>query len=292
MLDKDLPLGQAGLGRSSRRSVVVVVVVSIVVVSILTIAGWMRMQHSVSGPPQVVLPSTKYPVGIASAGEPSGVAPPSPSAIPGYRQSYVSDFRGKTLPKGWLTFNGVPGGDPGAQFDPEHVVVRNGQLLLLTYRDKHYQKRWVTGGLCQCGLPAVYGAYFVRSRATAVGPNEVELLWPADDKWPPEIDFNESPSAHQTSATVHWGGANNTQQWLLHDVNMMAWHTWGVVWTPHEISYVVDGRVWGIITNPAAIPRVPLVLDLEQRTSCSIHAQCPTAPVQMQVDWIAEYRAT
>ena len=88
------------------------------------------------------------------------------------------------------------------------------------------------------------------------------------------------------------GGANNTQQWLLHNVNMMAWHTWGVIWAPHEISYVVDGRVWGIVTNPAAIPRVPLVLDLEQRTSCSIHAQCPPRPVQMQVDWIAEYRAT
>ncbi len=60
---------------------------------------------------------------------------------------------------------------------------------------------------------------------------------------------------------------------------------------PQEIAYVLDGRVWGIITNPAAIPRIPMVLDLEQRTECTIHAQCPTAPVQMQVDWIAEYHA-
>jgi hypothetical protein len=249
------------------------------------------MKHSEYHPAQVVLPTTKYPVGIRLASEPSGLAPPSATAVDGYRLTYINDFRSKKLPKGWLTFHGVPGGAPGAQFGPKHVTLKNGELLLSTYRDKQYQNRWVTGGLCQCGLPGVYGAFFVRSRATGVGPNEVELLWPANDQWPPEIDFNETPSAHQSSATVHWGRANNTQQWLVHGVNMFAWHTWGVVWAPHEISYVLDGRVWGVITNPDAIPRTPMVLDLEHRTECAIHAQCPTAPVQMQVDWIVEYHA-
>ncbi len=94
---------------------------------------------------------------------------------------------------------------PGPSSGPHTSRWRRGELLLSTYRDKHYQNRWVTGGLCQCGLPHVYGAYFVRSRSTGVGPNEVELLWPENNQWPPEIDFNETPSAHQSSATVHWG---------------------------------------------------------------------------------------
>ena len=52
MAPKRWSVGRTILGRSVKSSVVVVVVaVSIVVVSILTIAGWMRMQHSVSGPP-------------------------------------------------------------------------------------------------------------------------------------------------------------------------------------------------------------------------------------------------
>ena len=70
----------------------------------------------------------------------------------------------------------------------------------------------------------------------------------------------------------------------------MKWHTWGVVWTPREIEYVLDGHVWGVITKRQQIPTVPMRLDLEQRTECSVHAQCPKVPVQMQVDWVAEYR--
>jgi hypothetical protein len=117
-----------------------------------------------------------YPVGVTDAAQPSGKAPPGPNALKGYRLAYTNNFLGSTLPSGWDAFSGVPGGDPGGQFGANHAVVRNGMLELLTAKDPAYDMKWVTGGVCQCGLASTYGAYFVRSRITGAGPNEVALL--------------------------------------------------------------------------------------------------------------------
>jgi len=234
----------------------------------------------------------RYPVGRLDTSEVSGRAAPGAHALPGYRETYVTDFPGTALPSGWFTFAGVPGGDPGAQFGPAHVVVDNGRLLLKTYRDPAYHNEWVTGGLCQCGHPQTYGAFFVRSRIDAPGPNEVALLWPSSNKWPPEIDFNESAGAYRsTSATIHFTIANHIEQAHV-GVAMSHWHTWGVIWTPTAITMTVDGHPWARFLHKKGWPAVPMDLNLEQRTSCSVGADCPSRPVTMQVNWVAEYQAT
>ncbi len=209
-----------------------------------------------SQPASATLSAALYPIGTPTANEPSGYAPPSASALAGYDRTYVDDFKASGLPQGWLLFSGVPGGDPGGQFGAKHVTVKNGELLLSTYRDSAYQNKWVTGGMCQCSVSNTYGAYFVRSRVTGVGPNEVQLLWPASNQWPPEVDFNETPSAHETGATVHWSYANYIEQRFIKGINMSDWHTWGVIWSKTEIIYVLDGRIWGKITNLNEIPVV------------------------------------
>ncbi|MGP8009192.1 MAG: glycoside hydrolase family 16 protein [Acidimicrobiales bacterium] len=230
-----------------------------------------------------------YPVGIADAAEPSGYAPPGPNALPGYARSYVQDFTGTSAPKGWQIFHGKPGGDPGGQFATNHVVFADGMLQLNTWMDPRYQDRWITGGLCQCGVAKTYGAYFVRSRITRAGPNEVELLWPESNQWPPEVDFNENGgSAVESSSTVHFGPINQIDQRHV-DINMLQWHTWGVIWTPKSLTYVVDGQTWATITIPSEIPDVPMTLNIQQLQQCDEHQECPTAPTTMEVDWVAEY---
>ena len=241
--------------------------------------------------PTAPVTNGQYPIGVANANEPSGFAPPASNAVTGYSISYVADFSGRALPKGWNVFFGVPGGDPGGQFGQKHVVVANGMLQLNAWRDHQYKNHWVTGGLCQCGLKKTYGAYFIRSRVTGTGPNEVELLWPFNNKWPPEIDFNESAgSVTSSSSTIHWSAVNHIEQRHL-SINMKQWHTWGLVWTPAAVTYIVDGQVWGRITNPNEITKTPMTLDLEQIALCSLHRECPTRPVSMQVDWVSEYSA-
>ena len=237
------------------------------------------------------LPTTPsgYPVGVTSNSEPSGMAPPAANALAGYVMKYENDFTGTLLPPGWAVFTGVPGGDPGGQFGASHVSVENGVLQLATFKDPVYNDIWVTGGLCQCGLAQTYGAYFVRSRVIGNGPNEAEVLWPKANVWPPEIDFNETGGpTNATSSTVHWAPGNNIDQRHL-IINMTKWHTWGVVWTPTAITYVVDGRVWGQITTNFEIPTIPMTLDFEQRTLCSLGRQCPRNPAYLDIDWVAEY---
>jgi beta-glucanase (GH16 family) len=220
------------------------------------------------------------------------MAPPGTNDFSGYSETYAQDFNGSSLPYGWGTYAGTPGGDPGAQWGGDsHVTVSGGLLSLNTWQDPAYNNEWVAGGLCQCGVAHTYGAYFVRSRVTGAGPTNVELLWPTSG-WPPEIDFNETGGgASTTSATTIWAvnGASRSQQQFNLSADMMQWHTWGVIWTPTSLKYTIDGRVWGTITNPAGIPNVPMTLDLQQQTWCSSGYACPTAPQSMQIDWVAEY---
>jgi len=243
--------------------------------------------------PPAPTPNTAFPIGTPDGTEPSGMAPPSASALSGFSQSYVTDFSGSTLPSGWFTYSGKPGGDPGGQWDAGHVSVSGGLLSLNTYQDPSYNNEWVAGGLCQCGVTNTYGAYFVRSRVTGSGPTGVELLWPTVG-WPPEIDFNETNGQTTgTSATDIWGPASGkSQKQVRLNIDMTQWHTWGVIWTPTSITYTVDGRVWGtMVSGTVSVPNVPMTLDLQQQTWCSSGFACPTSQQSMQVDWVAEYSA-
>lgn len=288
--------GQSGTRTSTWSRLVAVLTIAVVVAVVAVVVGFAAAGHPVnslrSTTSTVPLPSTTYPVGTLDLSEPSGLAPPGPHALAGYVESYVSDFTGDRLPAGWDVYSGVPGGDPGGQFGPAHVVVHGGLLELNTYKDPTYHDKWVTGGLSQDGVARTYGAYFVRARVTGLGPNEVQLLWPADNSWPPEIDFYESGRGiNGTTATVHWSSLDHIEQHSV-DASLVAWHTWGVVWSPSSIEFTLDGRVWAEVTTKAAIPHIPMTLDFEQRAMCSLGFDCPTKPVSMYIDWVAEYVRT
>ncbi len=232
-----------------------------------------------------------YPTGTKDERDPSGLAPPRADALAGFTQNYVTNFPGIALPAGWDAFSGVPSGVPDGQFESSHAVVSGGLLRLTTSRDSSYHDRWVTGGVCQCETAQTYGAYFVRSRLTGPGPNEVQLLWPAANVWPPEIDFNESGGGITGStATVHFGTTDNIDQRKL-TIDMRRWHTWGVVWARSSITYTVDGHAWGTVTFPWEIPDQPMTLHLQEQASCTIGFRyaCPRAPAAMEIDWVTEY---
>ena len=236
----------------------------------------------------VPLPTT----GVVNRAEPSQLAPTTPQALAGFVRTYVNDFTGAALPEGWDVYGGNPGGDPGAQFGPGHVSILHGLLQLSAWPDPAYGGEWVTGGLCQCGHAQTYGAYFVRTRVTGPGPTTVELLWPAAKVWPPEVDFVETNGGVTgTTATVHYGAKNNQIQYSVH-VAMQRWHTYGIIWTPGQLTYLVDGRVYASVNEPPVIPGQGMTLDLQQQTWCLSAWACPSHPETMQVDWVAEYRYT
>jgi beta-glucanase (GH16 family) len=242
------------------------------------------------------------PDGVTNSSEPSGQAPPGANAMNGYKLTYSTDFSGSALPSGWNAYSGAPGAsDPGSQWATSHAVVSGGMLSLNAWQDPAFGNEWVTGGTSQDGVSRSYGAYFVRSRETGGGPTLVELLWPTNNVWPPEIDFNETQGLSTfTTATNIWAVSNGTKSQAESRLNidMTQWNTFGVIWTPTSITYTVNGRVWGTFTNASEIPSTPMHLDLQQQTWCGssvgldgeINA-CPTAPESMQIDWVAEYAA-
>jgi hypothetical protein len=243
-------------------------------------------------PPHTSTQPLLSPVGTPDKAELSGMGLPGPKALPGYTMLYASNFPGKSLPAGWASYSGPPANDRGAEYAITHVVVRGDSLRINTWRDPDFQNRWVTGGVCQCGLPQTYGAFFVRSRDTGGGATSVQLLYPESNVWPPEVDFNENEGqVNSTTSTIHFGPADQLDQRVLH-INMLQWHTWGIIWSPTSIKYTVDGVLWASVNTAAEIPTIPMRLSLQQQTFCLQGRVCPSAPVSMLVNWVAEYRAT
>jgi hypothetical protein len=231
----------------------------------------------------------QYPVGIRDAHEPSGVAPPSKTALAGYHLTYETDFTGRHLPAGWGRFAGIPQGDNQSRWLPSHVAVGASMVRLIASRDAALGGKWVTGGVSQYSVGRLYGAYFIRSRVTGPGPDQNEMLWPVAPVWPPEVDFNEMgyPTT-STSWTVHFGhGAAFVQ--TTRNFNMERWHTWGLIWTPKVMTFTVDGRSWGSLTNYGVIPHQKMMLDMQQQVWCQPRLACPNRASALEVDWVAEY---
>lgn len=230
-----------------------------------------------------------FPHGVRAMWEPSGQAPPPPNALKGYRRTYLTDFRGHTLPKGWGTFAGLPQGDNQSRWLPSHVIVSSGVVRLVASKDAALRGKWVTGGISQYSVGRTYGAYFIRSRVTGPGPDQNEMLWPVAHVWPPEVDFNEmGNSTSSTSWTVHFGHGSTFVQ-NTRRFNMERWHTWGVIWTPRSMTFTIDGRSWGRLTNWGAIPHQKMMLDVQQQVWCQPRLACPTRASALVIDWVEEY---
>jgi beta-glucanase (GH16 family) len=233
----------------------------------------------------------------AAPGTPSGVPMPTGN-LPGWHQVFADDFSGSTLDTSkWRLYWGQPGGDPGGWFDPSHVSVSNGELVITASRDPAHGGRWATGGVSSSpGLVQTYGKYLVGFRFDAgVGIAHALVLTPADGTWPPEVDFSEdNGSSHRaTLATLHHRPRDRKISGE-EAVDLRQWHTLGVEWTTGLLRYTLDGRTWFTTANPA-VPRVPMALAIQtQAWPCAdTWAVCPgrSTPrvVSLRVDWVVAY---
>ena len=218
---------------------------------------------------------------------------PGPRA--GWRQVFVDEFSGAALDRSrWSAYSGEPGSDPGARWDPSRVAVRDGLLTLTTAQD---DGTWTSGGINNARAVALTsGMYEVRLRsAPAPGVTLVGLLWPKDNEWPPEIDFVEDRDGDRAefTASLHYEDRDGEHQQVNRalQLDMSAWHTYGVQWRPGEISYFVDGRLWARLARPE-VPEVPMGLALQANAVTRGGGQAgPGTPrvSTAEVDWVAGY---
>ena len=237
----------------------------------------------------------------SSPAGPSGVAMPTGN-LPGWQLTYSQDFSGTTLPTGWGTYSGEPGGDSYGYWDPADVSVSNGELHLSTTAndDPQSSNTASTGGVGFYGNPQTYGMYLVRMKGDyepGLQISDIALLWPADgSSWPPEMDFyeDEGGSRGGFTASLHPGPNGDDCCVIRHTLGNSAtqWHTYGIIWTPTSITYTIDGRPWGVVQEsqvsaPGEWPSVPMNLDLQSQ---NLGPAQPDGSIEtMTVAWVAEY---
>ena len=218
--------------------------------------------------------------------------------IPGWHEVFAEDFNGPTLDlRRWRRYSGQPAGDPAGWWDPRHVSVSNGMLVISGYRDPRDPRPWATGGVSTGpSLDRTYGKFLVRFRFdSGIGIAHAILLWPARGTSSDEIDFSEDDAGRRirTHATVHYGRDNSMiGKWKR--VNLTEWHTVGVEWLKHIVRFTLDGQVWFVIRGKS-VPAVPMALAIQtQSWPCVAKwGRCPnsTTPrvVNLDVDWVVAY---
>ena len=223
----------------------------------------------------------------------------SASERPRWKRVFFDDFKHGLRASKWGRYSGQPGGEPGGWWAPSHAVVRRGILNLVTYRDRRFGGRWVSGGVSNArGLKQTYGKYKVRLRmGRGKGVSAIALLWPVRDRWPPEIDFAEDGGRanhrDSVSATMHYGADDHQIQREVH-ADFTRWHTLGVEWTPGKLVYTLDCRRWGVVRH-RRVPAEPMELALQSQagTCGDRYVPCPDSTTPARVDyeivWVAAY---
>jgi beta-glucanase (GH16 family) len=220
--------------------------------------------------------------------------------LPGWRQVFSDDFNGSSLDSArWGTYSGQPGGSGSAWsgwWSPSHWVVGGGQAVDRGYRDPVFGNKWTTAG-AGTKTGQQYGKYEIRFRIDAgYGIVVALLLWPSDNRWPPEIDFAENAGATSDrpsmTATLHYSNSQFVQDVVRADFTQ--WHTIGVEWTAGKLVYTLDGNPWATRSG-SFVPAEPMDLALQTQAG-KVGDQYDPAPdsrtpteVDLDLDWVSVY---
>ena len=133
----------------------------------------------------------------------------------------------------WAPYDGVPGIAGVGTRRGSLCTFRNGELVISAERpnanDTNYDD-WFSTGVAMGPQAQTYGRREIEASASdgpGFWPNL--QLWPTDEKWPINIEFDifESPIGTRDVgyATVHYG-SNNTQKSWTYKANFNAMNTW------------------------------------------------------------------
>ncbi len=131
------------------------------------------------------------------------------------------------------------------------------------------------------------------------GFSAAALTWPADNTWPPELDFYEiyetrgerdmmAQSTHYKKPSSSTG--RGVDQKFNSGYDFSKWHTISVRWSADELTYWIDGKKTHTVTDRAMIPHTAMWNRLPDHTH-QIAGAWPTMPsvqdtVAFRVDWV------
>ncbi|AXV04808.1 putative secreted protein [Euzebya pacifica] len=172
------------------------------------------------------------------------------------------------------------GNDELQWYLPDQVQVADGMVRLVADDRPHTTDdgtRWshrsgmiTTGPAVHDGEPRLaftYGEVEVRARVPS-GSGLWPAIWmlPATEESRPEIDLMEvlGDSTDILRMHVHYVDGDGERQSLGQDVDVddlsEDFHTYGVIWAPDRLEFLLDGRTVWEVTEPDAIPDEPMYL--------------------------------
>lgn len=254
-----------------------------------------------------------------------GVATPILDRIKGpgsaWSMTFSDEFNGATLAAGdWRVTRADPlatgpnnpySDKEGAKYWPQNVSF-NGQSMVETIRVPGVQgPSYSTGSVNTFGLHSFTYGYFEAS----IQPPACAGCWPAFwllpsntvATYPPELDiFEFFPNVNgglQPYFNSHWG----TWPSDLRDLKLMnggmpvlaatganyagSFHTFGLLWTPHDIQPFVDGVGGRVFTGPAVPQQAMYLINTLQQAAKDPNENPYVTPdnVKMETDYIRYY---
>jgi beta-glucanase (GH16 family) len=214
-----------------------------------------------------------------------------PAASPGWRLKFSDNFAGGRLnTSAWSVFQNHHG-RRGPKL-ASNVVLHSG---IMTLKVAKQHGAWSSAGMCACRVTTgTYGTYLLRARyGHGMGTRATALLWPRRG-WPPEVDFMEfdarDPHHTQLMLTNHYnaGHRKNLMQHAFIRGDYTKWHTFGLVWTPSELRFTLDGRTTAVMRGH--VPHQPMWAGIANSPGHRVRPNHSTPnPVRLDVDWFAYY---
>jgi putative uncharacterized protein (fragment) len=175
----------------------------------------------------------------------------SEAEIDGWTIDYFEGFDASFEDTKWGHYGwGDPAVGHGAMgvMSQKNSFVENGHLVI---RTQYQDGQWSAGGASSAdAFAASYGRWEVRAKfPRAKGIGYVFLLWPQDERWPPEVDFAEGRvNGPQVSGTYHWGAptpeGHKQEQRVFDNTDMSGWHTYGAIVEEDKVIFTFDGQEW------------------------------------------------
>lgn len=198
--------------------------------------------------------------------------PPAPVGPGGsWKLAFDDEFDGTRLDTGkWQTLFPwgscrIPGNQEQQCYAPSALSEANGILSITATRQERQGYPYTSGMISSYASYTATHGYFEMRAQVPKGAGLWPTFWliPHDQSWPPEIDVMELRDSDPTTVylTNHFGTADQPRVTRVarHVSDLSAgFHTYGVDWEPHAITWYIDGvRLFQTTTE---IPDKPMYI--------------------------------
>jgi len=249
-------------------------------------------------PPPTPVPTPVPTVAPTVAPTPAPAAP-APGGTAGRTVTFAAEFNSDLGSFGHDGQWGCGFGSQSEFMSDLSTVTVSGGIATITARRQATPcgRQWASAALSTRGRFAQQYGYFEARIRYSAGNGLWPAFWmnPADGSWPPEIDIVEAypnrdtwPGATRMYSTLHYGASNSSHE-VIYDAGASlagGWHTYAVDWRPGSLTFFLDGRAIGQITQDVPAKPFYMILNLAVGNWSDTADSSTPSPSTMEIDWV------